>query len=140
MTAQKEESMNAVARLLVLMLLVWLMLAGICLGRQVYLKDGGIIDGQSAWRRGDKVFVKINRDIIADFDQSEIDLRRTFPKTAPSFRHQQRKVIKDGDSAPAKPVSAPATPAPAVAAPAAKPSVQPSPPVATPAPKPVAPP
>ncbi len=70
---------------------MWLMLAGVCLGKQVYLKDGGVINGQSAWQKGNKVFVKINRDIVADFNLNEVDLRRTFPKTAAAPRHQQRK-------------------------------------------------
>lgn len=84
--------MNVIMRHTALILFMWLMLAGVCLGRQVYLKDGGIIEAQSAWRKGNKVFVKVNRDIVADFNLSEIDLRRTFPKTGKSSRHLRRKV------------------------------------------------
>lgn len=83
--------MKVLVRHTVLILFVWLMLAGACLGKQVYLKDGGIIDAQSAWRQGNKVFVKVNRDIVADFNLNEIDLRRTFPKTGSHSRHVSRK-------------------------------------------------
>lgn len=108
--------MNVLARHLVLILFMWLMLAGVCLGKQVYLKDGGIVDAQSAWRRGNKVFVKVNRDIVADFDLSEIDLRRTFPKTRSSSRHPRRKVTAGcaiAATSVAKPAPAP-VPTPAV--------------------------
>jgi hypothetical protein len=136
--------MDVLVRHTFLILFMWLMLAGVCLGKEVYLKDGGIIDSQSAWRRGDKVFVLVNRDIIADFDQSEIDLRRTFPKSAPSSRHLHRKVSAHAVTAATKPAPVPAqvAPAPAVAPQAPKPaaSTVPSPvaaPVATTSPQPV---
>ena len=101
--------MSVFVRNMVLMLFMWLLLAGVCFGKQVFLKDGSIIDGQSAWRRGDKVFVKVNRDIIADFNAGEIDLRRTFPKPPSSSRHLPRKVTAEaaGEAAGNKP-SAPA--------------------------------
>ncbi len=132
MTAVKETGMNVLVRHTVLVLFMWLMLAGICLGREVYLKDGDVIEGQSAWQKGGKVFVKVNRDIVAEFDPSEIDLRRTFPKTGTSSRHLHRNTHARTARPSAKPVraSAPAAPKPAVAPPA------PKPPVATPAPAP----
>ncbi|HEY3308245.1 MAG TPA: DUF5684 domain-containing protein [Desulfuromonadaceae bacterium] len=120
--------MDVLVRHTLLVLFVWLMLAGVCLGKQVYLKDGGIIDSQSAWQRGDKVFVKINRDIIADFNLNEIDLLRTFPKAKSSSRHLRRKISTRAATvalAP-KPVSAPVVPAPVVAPPP-KPAAQPAP-------------
>jgi len=46
--------MNVIVRHAVLILFMWLMLAGVCLGKQVYLKDGSIIDSQSAWRSGNE--------------------------------------------------------------------------------------
>jgi hypothetical protein len=134
--------MNVFVRHLVLILFMWLMLAGVCLGKQVYLKDGGIIDSQSAWRKGGTVFVKVNRDIIAEFNPGEIDLRRTFPKTGSSSRPQHRKAAAGAVATPVEQSSVPAkaAPAPAVATPAPKPAVPPTPAVATPAPKPVTPP
>jgi len=108
--------MNALVRHTVLVLFMWLMLTGVCLGKQVYLKDGGIIEAQSAWRQGGKVFVKVNRDIVADFAPSEIDLHRTFPKTHSSSRHPRRKVTAGcaiAATSIAKPAPAP-VPTPAV--------------------------
>ncbi|MFA7405715.1 MAG: DUF5684 domain-containing protein [Pelobacteraceae bacterium] len=122
--------MNVFVRHLVLILFMWLMLAGVCLGKQVYLKDGGIIDSESAWRKGCKVFVKVNRDIIAEFNPGEIDLRRTFPKTGSSSRPQHRKAA----------AGAKAAATPAAAAPAPKAAIASTPAVATPAAKPVTPP
>ena len=46
--------MNLFVRHTFLIVFVWLMLAGVALAKQVYLKGGGIIDSQSAWKRGDK--------------------------------------------------------------------------------------
>ena len=111
--------MKALVRHTFLIMFIWLMLVGICLGKQVYLKDGGIIDSQSAWQRGGKVYVLVNRDIIADFDQSEIDLRRTFPRASSPSRRLQRKVTARAAAAPpaTKLVSAPVVTAPAVVPP-----------------------
>lgn len=128
--------MQVFVRNTVLILFMWLMLAGVCLGRQVYLKDGSIIDSQSAWQQGDKVFVKVNRDIVADFNSNEIDLRRTFPKSGSSSRHVPRKVA----AAPVTKADKSVLPVPVVAKSDPKPAVQTKPAVATPAPKPVAPP
>lgn len=137
--------MNVLVRHTFLILFMWLMLAGVCLAKQVYLKDGGIIDSQSAWRRGDKVFVLVNRDIIAEFDKSEIDLRRTFPKTGSSSRHLHRKASARAATAATKPAPAPArvasAPVPTVAPPAPKPAastVPPPAPAAKESPQPVA--
>lgn len=102
--------MNVLVRQTGLILVVWLVLVGVCFGKQVYLKDGGIIDSQSAWRKGDKVFVKVNRDIVAEFNQNEIDLRRTFPHAGPSH-HAHRKIAAVAPIKTAAVVPAPATPA-----------------------------
>ena len=106
--------MSVFVRNTVLMLFMLLLSAGVCFGKQVFLKDGGIIDGQSAWQKGGKVFVKVNRDIIADFNANEIDLRRTFPKPSSSSRHLPRKVT--AEAAGEAPGNKPAAPAAATAA------------------------
>lgn len=125
--------MNGLVRQMVLFLFVWLMLAGVCLGKEVYLKDGGIIDCQSVWRKGGKVVIKVNRDIVEEFDSSEIDLRRTFPKSGSSSRQLQSKVTASKTAtATAKPAPTPAT----VTTP--KSSVPPPVASTTPAPKPAA--
>lgn len=133
----KEAGMNALLRHTVLILMVWLTAAGVCFGKQVYLKDGGVIDAQSAWRQGNKVYVKVNRDIVADFAANEIDLRRTFPKSA-------SRQVKKVSAVPAEPKKT-AVPPPASAAPVPvkteqKAAVQQKSTSARPAPKPAVPP
>ncbi|ABQ24402.1 DUF5684 domain-containing protein [Geotalea uraniireducens] len=83
--------MEALLRNMVLIMFVWLMLAGVCLGKQVYMTDGGIIDCESIWRRGGQVIVKVNRDIVVDFERSEIDLKRTFPEAKKNPHRVLRK-------------------------------------------------
>lgn len=123
--------MHVFVRHSVLILFMWLTVVGVCLGREVYLKDGSIIDSQSVWQQGDKVLVKVNRDIVADFNSNEVDLRRTFPKTGSSSRHVQRK-----HATAAAPVTIKtAASVPVVAKPGQKPAVQPNPVAAKPAPK-----
>lgn len=127
--------MRALIRYPVLIFCAWLMLAGSCFGKQVYLKDGGIIDARSAWRQGHKVFVVVNRDIVVDFNRSEIDLRRTFPNKTVSAGHTRHKTTNTAapgaPAPPAAPSAAKKTPvkpqvqtAPAVTAAAAKPAAQ----------------
>ncbi len=134
--------MNAHARNTVLVLFMWLMLTGVCLGKQVYLMDGGIIDAQSVWRQGNKVFVKVNRDIVAEFAPSEINLRRTFPKPASSSHQKRRKISVSTTAEAAEAVeTARIAPIPVQAAvtPAPKPAVQNVPSAATPVSKSAAP-
>ena len=132
--------MNAFLRNMVLIMFVWLLLAGVCLGKQVYLKDGGIIDCESFTRRGDMVIVKINRDTVVEFARNEIDTRRTFRETGKKS-HRARQIKPVGAVMPqsaATPVVAVPAPAPvAPQAPAPAPAVNPVPPPA-PAPPPAA--
>ena len=83
--------MSASLRYLTLILCVWLMTAGVCFGKQVHLKDGGIIECESVWRRGGIVTVKINRDTVIDLERSEVDLKRTFPDLRKKSRQLSRK-------------------------------------------------
>jgi hypothetical protein len=87
----REGNMNALLRNTVLLVCVWLMLAGVCLAKEVHLKDGSSIDCESVWRRGDKVVVKINRDTMLEFKQDEVDLGRTFPKATAKPRQVRKK-------------------------------------------------
>ncbi|MGA7827414.1 MAG: DUF5684 domain-containing protein [Geobacteraceae bacterium] len=111
-----------------LIMFVWLMLAGVCFGKQVFMSDGSIIDCQSFWRHGDKVVVKINRDTVLEFVRSEVDTRRTFHKPAKKSRYMRYK-----KSAAVVPAAAPAiqdvtTQAPSVSqADAATPAENPQP-------------
>jgi hypothetical protein len=84
--------MSAFFRNMTLVSCLWLSMTGICLGKQVYLRDGGIIDCKSFWRHGTVVTVLINRDTMVEFDRKEIDMKRTFPasgkKSHPVRRHK----------------------------------------------------
>lgn len=119
--------MNAFIRHTVLILLAWLLVAGVCFAKQVYLKDGGIIEAQSAWRQGNKVYVKVNRDIVADFNPDEIDLRRTFPKTRSASRHAKHTAGAHTEQVETKGTTVPATPSPTTAKQDPKQAVQPKP-------------
>jgi len=122
---------------------MWLMLAGVCLGKQVYLRDGGIIECESFWRRGNLVMVKINRDTMVEFGLNEIEVRRTFPKTE-NKKHQFSRKHSAGAVLPSSTATS-AGEAVAIPVPAAppksgiKPVTHPAP-AAAPAAKPVPPP
>jgi hypothetical protein len=115
--------MNTFLRNTVLLVCVWMMLAGICMAREVHLQDGSIIDCESVWRRGDKVVVKINRDTMLEFRQEEVDLGRTFPKAKVKPRQTRKKkpvgTVRPHRAAkrPAKAASSPVQTAPKAAAP-----------------------
>jgi hypothetical protein len=84
--------MNAFFRNMALVFCLWLSMSGNCLGKQVYLRDGGIIDCKSFWRHGDVVTVLINRDTMVEFDRKEIDLKRTFPAHGKKSPHDRQKI------------------------------------------------
>ncbi|BDV41880.1 hypothetical protein GURASL_08030 [Geotalea uraniireducens] len=50
--------------------------------KQVYLKDGGVIDCRSAWRDDGRVQVLVNRDTLVTLGTDEVDLPRTFGRPA----------------------------------------------------------
>jgi len=54
----------------------------------VYLKDGGTIKAKSVWRSKGMVMVLVNRDTLAEFHPTEIDMRRTFAKRRRPVRPQ----------------------------------------------------
>ncbi|HEX9022236.1 MAG TPA: DUF5684 domain-containing protein [Geobacteraceae bacterium] len=135
--------MNAFLRGLLLILSLWLGTAGTCFGKQVYLRDGSIVDCQSFWRQGDKVMVKVNRDIVVDFQRAEVNMARTFPAARKKAHHGAHKAVAGTKHAPvieqvqiAKAEAGPETAAKPKAAPA--PQAKPLPPAA-PAPVPAAP-
>ena len=51
--------------------------------KKVYLKDGGILEARTVWRSEGKVYVLVNRDILAEFYPTELDMKRTFSRNAP---------------------------------------------------------
>lgn len=48
--------------------------------KTVYLKEGSTIRAKSAWQSKGKVHVFVNRDTLAEFANSEVDLKKTFPR------------------------------------------------------------
>lgn len=151
--------MGTLIRNKVLVLWVWLMLPGVCLAKQVYLQDGGIVECQSIRRQGDLIVVQVNRDTVVEFERSEIDLRHTRLDSGKKPRRAGHKkahgaVLSPGavklasaavagespvtpPAASATPVAKPAQPAPVPAAKPAQPdlvSAATPPPASTPAP------
>jgi hypothetical protein len=87
--------------------------------KPVYLKDGGIIEAEAVWRKGTTVFVKVNRDVLVDLSQDEVDLEKTFapPKKPVAKKKVAKKPV--GAVKPQKTATAEKKPA-AEAQPAAK--------------------
>lgn len=85
----------------------------------VYLRDGGIVDCESFWRKGDQVIVKVNRDVVIEFGSDEVDLEKTMRgKRHKASRHIQHKaravkhaVSLSETTAPAGPVETAGKPA-----------------------------
>lgn len=67
-------------RILLFAAMIFMVTAPANAARNVYLKDGGVIQAQSVWRSGDKVHVLVNRDTLTEFSPKEINMKRTFPK------------------------------------------------------------
>jgi hypothetical protein len=74
--------------------LAWLLSTGICLGKQVYLRDGAVIDCESVWRSGNQVLVKVNRDTVLEFDGSEVNQGRTFAGAGKKPGHPGKNLVK----------------------------------------------
>jgi hypothetical protein len=79
---------------------------------KVYLKDGGIIQAKRVWRAGGKVHVLATRHTLTSFENSEIDLKRTFAKRRRVARRigpvtpqaQAAAAVPNGAAATQKPV------------------------------------
>ncbi len=61
-----------------LICVLWLQLSGVSLGKEVFLRDGGTIDCEAFWKHNDQIVVKVNRDVILEFERGEIDIPKTF--------------------------------------------------------------
>lgn len=110
----------------------------------VYMSDGETtIDCQSVSRQGGKVYVQVNRDILLEFSQAEVDMARTFRQQPGSRKKKSISARPEGAAAvktaavatPAKPAEAVEAKAPAATLPAAKPAA----PAPAASPNPVAP-
>jgi Family of unknown function (DUF5684) len=91
--------------------------AGYCAPqKQVYLKDGSIIECRSFGRSNGKITVVVNRDVVLEFNSNEVDLKRTF--ASPVHREKQKQKQKQKRAAAGSPGAVPdripANPSPAV--------------------------
>lgn len=74
----------------IIVVAVWFLIALTSAARaeSVYLRDGGIIECESFWRKGDLLVVKVNRDVVVEFGSDEVDLKKTVrAKKLKSSRH-----------------------------------------------------
>lgn len=114
--------------------------------KEVYLKDGGIIECQKIWQANGKVMALVNRDTLVDFSRDEVDLQKTFVKKTvkgvKKIKVRKKVASKPGavmpqavSKPPAKPVTVAITAQKIRTAPTAKPAQLASPQPATPAAK-----
>jgi hypothetical protein len=68
--------------------------------KEVYLRDGGIINCQKVWQENGKVMVLVNRDTLLDLSKSEVDLKKTFARK-PAQAVKKTKSSKKAASKPA---------------------------------------
>jgi len=83
--------MRTIRGIAALALLCLFAMAGVGHAGQVYLKDGSILECESFWRKGNDVFVKVNRDVVVPFSKDEVDLKKT-------LRLQKKKTVKHAAS------------------------------------------
>lgn len=86
MRIQWREQMRLQKLIPALAVLFVIAVAGMAQAKPVYLKEGGTIESESFWRKGNDFFVKVNRDLVIPFSTAEIDLKKTLPKKKP-VRH-----------------------------------------------------
>lgn len=91
--------------------------------KAVYLKDGGIIDCEAFWKNDGKVMVRVNRDVLLDFQKDEVDLNKTFTAKPPLKAKKKVKVRRK--HAPSAPAAVPAENTSAVKGVPVKPAAQP---------------
>lgn len=83
--------MRTIRGIAALVLLCLFAMAGVGHAGQVFLKDGSTLECESFWRKGNDVFVKVNRDVVVPFSKDEIDLKKT-------LRLQKKKTVKHAAS------------------------------------------
>lgn len=116
-----------------LMLAVWLGLSGVSFAKQVFMKDGSVLDCDSFWRRNGQLVVKVNRDIILEFTPDEVNLRKTLQQSKHKASGMKRKSRHATHPKGASAAGVPASATQAAASPDLANQVQPSAPVPTPA-------
>ena len=116
-----------------LMLAVWLGLSGVSFAKQVFMKDGSVLDCESFWRRNGQLVVKVNRDIILEFTPDEVNLRKTLQQSKHKASGMKRKSRHATYPKGASAAGVPASATQAAASPDLATPVPPSAPVPTPA-------
>lgn len=106
--------MNSSLRTGMLMLAVWLGLSGASFAKQVFFRDGSVLECESVWRRDGLIFVKVNRDVVLEFAPAELDLRRSMRQTRQKGGQAKRKRSHAGAAGAVAAASA-VTPTPASA-------------------------
>lgn len=96
-----------------LFILALLLSAGPATAKTFYLSDGSTIEYRKVWKKGDRIFLLVNRDTLVEFLPEEVDQVRTLKaaglKKFPSPHLKKNKSV----SAPAKRAKAAPAPSPA---------------------------
>lgn len=65
--------------------------------QSVYLQDGSVIKAKKVWRSKGMVHVLVNRDTLADFNNSEVNLKKTFKKK-PARAYAKKQSVKQNQA------------------------------------------
>ena len=105
-----------------LVLLLAVFIVSDALAANVYLKDGSVVQCQSFWRSNSTVFVKVNRDVLLEFAQGDVNVRKTFRarqvKKAKRVKVREERIEKAERAEKTTPAPATGKPAPATGKPA----------------------
>ena len=105
-----------------LVLLLAVFIVSDALAANVYLKDGSVVQCQSFWRSNSTVFVKVNRDVLLEFAQGDVNVRKTFRarqvKKAKRVKVREEQLEKAERAEKTTPAPATGKPAPATGKPA----------------------
>ncbi|MBJ6801127.1 DUF5684 domain-containing protein [Geomonas propionica] len=99
-------------RIGMLVLAVWLGLAGVSFAKQVFFRDGSVLECESFWKRNGVIVVKVNRDVLLEFAPGEINLKKSMERAK---RKAPRAALHNKPAVAKAPAAVPsAAPAPAV--------------------------
>ena len=112
-----------------LVLLLAVFIVSDALAANVYLKDGSVVQCQSFWRSNSTVFVKVNRDVLLEFAQGDVNVRKTFRarqvKKAKRVKVREERIEKAERAEKTTPAPATGKPAPATGKPASVTAIPP---------------
>lgn len=96
-------------------IIVLLLSGGSATAKTFYHSDGSTIEYLKMWKKGDQIFLLINRDTLVQFQSKEVDQRRTL-KSAGLKKFPSQQVQKSGQTVatPAKRRKAVTAPSPAM--------------------------